>query len=99
MPPQEMPVAGFTLNSANNEAGRNLVLAAGFMGCAPALVDVLASGQGYLFYSVFDHDGMVNPEAMTVLSTLTGITSDAEDEDHILRGPVLVVLEQGGEPI
>jgi len=60
--------------------------------CAPKLVDVLASGQGYIIYSVFDCEDEVNPEAMTAVEALTGRSFDIENEDEALRGPVLVVL-------
>lgn len=63
----------------------------GLLHCAPELVDVLASGQGYVAYSVFDCEGEVNPEAMAALGALTGVSFDAGNEDELLRGPVLVV--------
>jgi hypothetical protein len=60
--------------------------------CAPELVDVLASGQEYVVYTIFDCDGEINPEAMTAVGTLTGISFNTENEDEVLRGPVLVVV-------
>ena len=67
-------------------------LVPGLLHCAPELVDVLASGQGYIVYSIFDCEGEMNPEAMTIVGTLTGESFNAENEDEVLRGPVLVVM-------
>ena len=61
------------------------------LGCASALVDVLASGPGYVAYSVFDSEGEVNPTAMATVAAVSGVAFDAEDEDAVLRGAVLVV--------
>ena len=61
--------------------------------CAPGLVYVLASGHGYIAYSVFDSEGEINTTAMTVLAELTGETFDFSDEDNTLRGPIVVVKE------
>jgi hypothetical protein len=61
--------------------------------CVPGLVDVLASGKGYVAYSVFDNEGEINISAMTVLTELTGKTFDFNNEDDILRGPILVIKE------
>ena len=62
----------------------------GLLGCAPMLVDVLASAPDYIAYSVFDHDGQVNHAAMEALAKLTGV-SFGENEDSILRGAVLLI--------
>lgn len=63
----------------------------GLLGCAPGLVDVLASGPEYVAYSVFDSEGEVNPAAMAAVAAVSGVAFDAEDEDAVLRGAVLVV--------
>ena len=60
------------------------------LGCAPALVDVLASGSNYVAYSIFDCEGQINQNAMEALSDLTGVKF-GNNEDEILRGAVLVV--------
>ena len=60
--------------------------------CAPELVDILANGPGYVIYTVFDHEGPKNLEAMRVVAELTGTPFSPEDDDEVLRGPVLVVL-------
>ena len=52
---------------------------------------VLASGQVYIVYCIFDCEGEINPEAMTAVEALTGGSFNAENEDEVLRGPVLVV--------
>jgi hypothetical protein len=59
--------------------------------CAPELVDVLAIGKGYVVYSVFDCEAGVNPTAMQALADLTGMDFDIENEDEVLRGPILVM--------
>ena len=63
----------------------------GLLGCAPGLVDVLASGPEYVAYSVFDSEGEANPAAMAAVAAVSGVAFDAEDEDTVLRGAVLVV--------
>jgi|GEM_PF-5599779 len=65
--------------------------AASLLGCAPSLVDVLATGPGYVAYSIFDSEQEPNPAAMAAVSELTGISFDAADEDELLCGPVLIV--------
>ena len=64
---------------------------ADFLGCAPQLVDVLASGPDYVAYSIFDCEGRINTAAMQAVGELAGITFDAENDDEVLRGAVLVV--------
>lgn len=61
------------------------------LGCAPNLVDVLASGADYVAYSVFDCDGPVNRAGMAAVAEVSGVAFDADDADAILCGPVLVV--------
>jgi hypothetical protein len=61
------------------------------LSCLPDLVDVLAIGPDYVVYSVFDSDGGVNTSAMDVVSALTGIYFNPDDEDMLLCGPILVV--------
>lgn len=61
------------------------------MGCAPALVDVLACGPRYVAYSVFDCEGPVNEAAMAAVVAVSGAEFDPKDEDAVLCGPVLVV--------
>ena len=63
----------------------------GLLGCAPGLVDVLASGPEYVAYSVFDSDEDANPTAMAAVAAVSGVAFDADDEDAVLRGAVLVV--------
>ncbi|WP_165822280.1 hypothetical protein [Hymenobacter edaphi] len=60
--------------------------------CHPRLVDVQANGPGYMVYTVFDCEGEINPAAMKAVGELVGLTFNIEDEDEVLRGPVLVVL-------
>ena len=61
--------------------------------CRPELVDVLASGPKYIIYSVFDATGKTNPEAMKMVAQLSGIILDVTNEDEILRGPVIILIE------
>lgn len=64
---------------------------AALLDCVPELVDVLASGPGYVAYSVFDSEGEVNPSAMAAVAEVSGVAFEAEDEDAVLRGTVLIV--------
>lgn len=61
------------------------------LGCTPALVDILASGPTYVAYSIYDAEGETNPAAMEAVAKVSGFSFDLDDEDAILRGPVLVV--------
>ncbi|QNE42039.1 hypothetical protein F1C16_19950 (plasmid) [Hymenobacter sp. NBH84] len=63
------------------------------MCCVPSLVDVLASGPGYVAYSIFDCDEPVNLPAMTAVSRVSGIEFDPEDEFATLCGAVLLVTD------
>ena len=58
--------------------------------CHESLVDVLACGEGYAVYSIFDNELEPNPGAMSALDEITGELS-TEDEDNLLRGPILFV--------
>lgn len=59
--------------------------------CTPELVDVLASGPEYVAYSIFDSEGEVNLSAMVAVTEISGVAFEAEDEDAVLRGAVLIV--------
>lgn len=61
------------------------------LGCAAALIDVLANGSGFVVFTVFDHEGPANITAMRAVSDLTGVRFSPDEDDEILRGPVLVV--------
>ncbi|RZK45322.1 MAG: hypothetical protein EOO61_00215 [Hymenobacter sp.] len=61
--------------------------------CAPNLVDVLANGEGYVVYTVFDSEGEANLEATLAVADVTGSNFDVTNEDELLRGPVLIVKE------
>ena len=61
------------------------------LNCAPGLVDVLATGTGYIVYSIFDFEGEINLSAMKAVSVLTNILFDIENQDDVLRGPILIV--------
>jgi len=62
------------------------------LGCAPSLVDVLASGTNYVAYSIFDLEEEVNHGAMKAVAEVSGAVFDAEDEDSVLCGPILLVV-------
>lgn len=89
--PQSLLATGFILDAKSGWIVQNQGQAAKFLGCVPSLVDVMASGQGYLIYSIFDYDGAANFSAMAAFTALTGIALDVSDEDEVLRGPVLVI--------
>ena len=61
--------------------------------CSPSLVDILATGDVYVAFSIFDYEGAVNIEAMRALAQLTGYRFDTLDEDQILRGPILLIQQ------
>ena len=50
-------------------------------------------------YSVFDSEEEANPAAMAAVAAVSGVAFDAEDEDAVLRGAVLVVREAEGSII
>lgn len=92
-PPQSVALEGLILpNSTTNFAHVSEQLAM-LLGCAPKMVDVLASGLGYVAYSVFDSEDEVNVEAMAAVSKISGVSFDQEDEDTILRGAILIAEE------
>lgn len=70
---------------------QNSGMVAKLLDTTPELVDILASGPGYLVFSVFDHEGEVNSAAMRAVAALTGVEFDLDNEDEVLRGPVLVI--------
>ncbi|GGF28841.1 hypothetical protein [Hymenobacter cavernae] len=80
------------LDAISRSADANNRIAA-LLGCATGMVDVLASGQGYTAYSVFDCEGEVNPKAMKAVTALSGVAFDLDNDDEVLKGPVLI-LEQ-----
>lgn len=61
------------------------------LGCIPELVDVLATGNGYTVYSIFDYEGAVNLHAMQAVGNISGIPFNPDDEDMTLQGPILIV--------
>lgn len=61
------------------------------LGCPPGLVDILASGPDYIAYSIFDCEGDVNLAAMDAVAKVSGVSFDANEEDEVLRGPVLLM--------
>lgn len=88
--PRLVSSAGFTIPDASGFAQVPLE-AASMLGCALGLVDVLALGDGYVVYTVFDSEEDFNPKAMHVVAQLTGFSFNIEEEDELLCGPVLVV--------
>ena len=89
--PKTVSEAEFHLDEISGQVIQNTDLAAGLLGCAPFLVDVLANGKGYLLYSVFDYEGEANTTAMAVFTELTGVGLNPEDDDELLQGPVLAI--------
>jgi hypothetical protein len=61
--------------------------------CAPELVDVLACGNNYVVYTIFDSEDEANVVATRAVNELTGIEFDVTNEDELLRGPVLIVSQ------
>ena len=76
--PQSVSPDGLTLpNPTTGLVGVPAVVPE-LIGCAPELVDVLASGPGYVAYSVFDCEGEVNPAAMEAVAQLSGVSFDLD---------------------
>ncbi|AMJ65956.1 hypothetical protein [Hymenobacter sp. PAMC 26628] len=90
-PPQSVPVYGLSFpESAAGFAGV-LEQVPSLLDCAPGLVDVLFSNPRCIIYAVFDSEGEINGTAMDVAAAASGVPFDRDDEDAILRGPILVV--------
>jgi hypothetical protein len=92
-PPLSVPTERLSLPDATTGFARVPEQVHALLGCVPELVDVLASGAGYVIYSVFDGEGAVNEAAMIAVTEVSGVAFDAEDEDAVLHGPVLVVVK------
>ena len=92
--PQAVPVEGLSMPDPATGFARVPERVPVLLDCAPELVDVLASGPGYVAYSVFDCEGPVNEAAMAAVAEVSGVTFDAEDEDAVLCGAVLVVTKR-----
>jgi hypothetical protein len=91
--PQPVAVEGLILPDSTTSFSHVPEQIAVLLGCAPKMVDVLASGLGYVAYSVFDSEDEVNVEAMAAVSKISGVSFDQEDEDTILRGAILIAEE------
>jgi hypothetical protein len=85
--PQALDATAFTTEPTDDQTA----MAADALECGQEFVDVLASGAGYIIYTVFDSEADVNPQGMKAAGVLTGVEFDPEDEDQVLRGPVLTV--------
>ena len=92
-PPQLVAVEGLCMPDPTTGFARVPDQVPGLLGCAPGLVDVLASGPEYVAYSVFDCEGEANPAAMAAVAAVSGVVFDVEDEDAVLCGAVLVVIK------
>ena len=91
LPPQAVSIEGLRLPEAKSGLAAVPEPVPILLGCAPGLVDVLASGLDYVAYSVFDCEGQANPTAMEAVAKVSGVSFDIDDEDALLRGPVLIV--------
>jgi hypothetical protein len=89
-PPQPVTVEGLILPNIASGFPYVPKQVAVLLGCAPNMVDVLASGPGYAAYSIFDSEEECNPGAMAAVEVVAGVTFDPDSEDELLRGPVLV---------
>ncbi len=90
--PQVVSIEGLSLPDPATGFARVPERVPVLLDCAPELVDVLASGLGYVAYSVFDCEGPMNEAAMAAVSEVSGVAFDAEDDNIALCGPVLVVV-------
>ena len=93
-PPLEVPVEGLCMPDSVTGFARVPEQVPALLGCAPELVDVLACGPEYVAYSVFGCEGDANLAAMAAVAAISGFAFDVEDEDAVLCGPVLLVLNQ-----
>ena len=91
--PQSIPADGLSLPDPGTGFARVQEQVATMLGCSLSLVDVLASSTHYVAYSVFDCQGELNIEAMTAVSSLTGIAFDPNSNDEALLGPILIVQQ------
>lgn len=91
--PQPVVVEGIIIHSLASEFAHVPEQVAVLLGCVPNMVDVLASGLGYVAYSVFDSEDEVNLEAMSAITKVLGVSFDLDDEDTILRGAILIAQE------
>lgn len=89
--PKTIPAQGLVLPDAATGLVGVPAAASALLDCDPNLVDVLASGPAYVVYSVFDCEEDVNVTAMEAVAMVSGVDFDLDDEDSVLRGPVLVV--------
>ena len=90
-PPQDISTEGLSLPDFKTGFAHAPQRVSKLLGCTQGLVDVLATGTGYVVYSVFDFEGEVNEDAMKAVAELTGTAFDLADEDAVLCGPLLVV--------
>lgn len=89
-PAHQVATVGLVLPSPTGQATVTEEVA-NHLGCVKGLVDVLDCGPDYVAYSVFDCESAVNKSAMVALEMISGHHYDLEDEDQVLRGPILVV--------
>jgi hypothetical protein len=94
--PQLISIEGLCMPDPETGFARVPEQVSDLLGCAPELVDVLACGPGYVAYSVFDCEGDANPAAMAAVEAVSGVAFDAEDEDSVLCGAVLVIQYSQG---
>ena len=97
-PPQAVPTEGLSLPDPATGFAQVTEQVSALLGCAPELVDVLASEPNYVAYSVFDSEESVNEAAMTAVTAVSGVAFDAADADMILCGPVLILQKQAEFP-
>ena len=90
-PPQPVSTEGLTMPNPTTGLVGVPASVPELLGCAANLVDVLASGLGYVAYSIFDCEDDMNPAAMEAVAQISGVSFAFDDEDAVLRGAVLVV--------
>jgi hypothetical protein len=88
--PKPVATDGLTLPSPEGYAQVSPQVAA-FLGCSEGFVDILDCGPDYVAYSIFDYEGAPNQPAMDALSAISTHAYDAEDDDQVLQGPILLV--------
>lgn len=84
---------GFELPDASTGFARVNSRVAEELGCNPSLIDVQASGPGFVAYTIADYEGEPNVLGMAALAEVTGFTYSLDEEDTVICGPVLTVIK------
>ena len=90
-PDQHIDTLHLAAIRATAHVGAAMNQVAELLQCPLAEVDTLASGPDYSVFSVFNHGEDANLAGMELVADLAGIELDPNDEDELLRGPIVAV--------